>query len=54
MIIGYARGVDTLKMLATVKPTSFRELELPPIDQPIPPFQSRNAEDSPGATTGYR
>jgi len=42
---GYASGVDTLKVLATVKPTSFRQLELPPLDQPISPFQSRKAED---------
>ncbi len=33
---GYASGVDTLKVLATVKPTSFRQLELPSLDQPIP------------------
>ena len=33
---GYASGVDTLKVLATVKPTSFRQLTLPRLDQPIP------------------
>ena len=32
---GYASGVDTLKVLATVKPTSFRQLTLPRLDQPI-------------------
>ena len=35
---GYASGVDTLKVLATVKPTSFRQLTLPRLDQPIPHF----------------
>ena len=42
---GYASGVDTLKVLATVKPTSFRQLTLPRLDQPIPHFQPRPAED---------
>ena len=42
---GYASGVDTLKVLATVKPTSFRQLTLPRLDQPIPHFQLRKAED---------
>jgi len=42
---GYASGVDTLKVLATVKPTSFRQLTLPRLDQPIPHFQPRKAED---------
>ena len=42
---GYASGVDTLKLLATVKPTSFRQLTLPRLDQPIPHFQPRQAED---------
>ena len=42
---GYASGVDTLKVLATVKPTSFRPLALPRLDQPIPHFQPRKAED---------
>src|SRR5512135_1128716 len=42
---GYASGVDTLKVLATVKPTSFRQLMLPRLDQPIPHFQLREAED---------
>ena len=32
---GYASGADTLKVLATVKPTSFRPLTLPRLDQPI-------------------
>ena len=42
---GYASGVDTLKVLATVKPTSFRQLTLPRLDQQIPHFQPRKAED---------
>jgi hypothetical protein len=29
-------GIETLKVLATIKPTSFRPLLLPPLDQPIP------------------
>jgi len=32
---GYESGVDTLKVLATVKATSFRQLTLPRLDQPI-------------------
>jgi hypothetical protein len=36
----YESGVDTLKVLATVKPTSFRQLALPRLDQPIPPGPS--------------
>jgi hypothetical protein len=42
---GYASGVDTLKVLAAVKPTSFRRLTLPRLDQPIPHFQPRPVED---------
>jgi len=41
----YASGVDTLKVLATVKPTSFHQLTLPRLDQPIPHFQPRKTED---------
>ena len=49
---GYASGVDTLKVLATVKPTSFRPLTLPRLDQPIPTTaiaagQKRGAERDP-------
>ena len=32
---GYESGVDTLKVLAAVKSTSFRALMLPRLDQPI-------------------
>ena len=32
---GYESGVDTLKVLALVKPTSARQLTLPRLDQPI-------------------
>ncbi len=31
---GYTSGTDTLKVIATVDPTSFRTLVLPPLDQP--------------------
>jgi hypothetical protein len=33
---GYDYGTDTIKVFATIEPTSFRWLELPPIDQPSP------------------
>lgn len=32
---GYKEGKDTIKIFATVKPTQFRWLLLPPLDQPI-------------------
>jgi hypothetical protein len=32
---GYTEGKDTIKIFATVKPTQFRWLLLPPLDQPI-------------------
>ena len=56
---GYESGVDTLKVLAAVKPTSFRQLTLPRLDQPIRTMplasgQSGNREGSPGATAGRR
>ena len=57
---GYATGVDTLKVLATVKPTSFRQLTLPRLDQPIPNCavggrpKTRYRERCPGATAGCR
>ena len=53
---GYASGVDTLKVLATVKPTSFRQLTLPRLDQPIPHFHTAESRPrgSPGATAGCR
>ncbi len=51
---GYQKGTDAIKVFATTKSTSFRWLELPPIDQPpvqtrgttqeqLNPFESLNA-----------
>ena len=42
---GYASGVDTLKVLATVKPTSFRQLTLPRLDQPIQRGPSQKGQE---------
>ena len=44
---GYESGVDTLKVLAAVKPTSFRQLTLPRLDQPIPTFQPAKSRGIP-------
>jgi len=33
----YTAGTDVIKVFATLGPTNFRWLELPPLDQPLPP-----------------
>jgi len=35
----YESGIDVIKVFATVEPTSFRSLEMPPLDQPASGFR---------------
>jgi hypothetical protein len=44
---GYTTGTDTLKVIATVEPTSFRILELPALDRPAAPKGARGVEGGP-------
>jgi hypothetical protein len=44
---GYTSGTDTLKVMATLDPTSFRFLELPTLDEPVVPKGALRGEGGP-------
>ena len=48
---GYAEGADTFKVFATINPTEFRWLALPPLDKPLDPkyvgFRQANKPKTP-------